>query len=275
MILGHEAILSRLERGEIFRGGTWDAACIREASYNLRIAPDGMLLGKKQYPPGKVYPKDVIKIEPGEIAVLSTVERFNMPSDVVGHQGIKFDYAVQGLTGLMGIQVDPLYGSKTTDERFYLRFTNNGDQPVSVRPGDKIFNIEFETVTGSPNREEIDKREGLRQPTWERLCRLMDKQDEPSWNYARSVREMLYKEVDVVKRGYEPVVMFGVFLVAVSILGVVLTALLTADKASAGPTVPIWVSDWGWKLLVVALAAGTIATAAMGIATVFRFIFKR
>ena len=44
MILGHNEIHNRLTKGEIFRKGTWESCCIKEASYALRVAPDGLML---------------------------------------------------------------------------------------------------------------------------------------------------------------------------------------------------------------------------------------
>ena len=47
MILSGESILERLKDGEIFRQGTWDEGSIKEASYALRLANDGLLVEGK------------------------------------------------------------------------------------------------------------------------------------------------------------------------------------------------------------------------------------
>ena len=103
MILGTQKIQERLDKGEIFRKGTWCKDCIKEASYALRVAKDGMVVNGKSYYPGNCYQESVIKIEPGRIAILSTVERLCMPADLVGKLGVRLDFASKGLTGLMGI----------------------------------------------------------------------------------------------------------------------------------------------------------------------------
>ena len=114
MILGKVAIRERLRDGQIFKNGTWVEESIMEASYALRVASNGLLLGGKRYKPGKDSIDKRIEIKPGEIAILSTKERLNMPGDLVGKLGLRFNYATQGLTGLMGIQVDPfLVGGMT------------------------------------------------------------------------------------------------------------------------------------------------------------------
>ena len=55
-----------------------------------------------------------------------------MPGDLVGKIGIRFDYASIGLTGLMGIQVDPLFGRDLDKERLYVRVANLGNAPISI-----------------------------------------------------------------------------------------------------------------------------------------------
>ena len=107
MILSGQAIHSRLKKGQIFKKCTWDENCLMEASYVLRVDRDGSMVGGERYRPGEDKVEGEIKIEPGEIAILSTMERLNMPGDLVGKIGIRFNYASLGLTGLMGIQVDP------------------------------------------------------------------------------------------------------------------------------------------------------------------------
>ena len=84
MILGRNQIHNRLTKGEIFRRGTWDSDCIKEASYALRVAPDGLMLEGETYGPNKRCIKGKIIIKAGQIAVLSTVERINMPEDWPG-----------------------------------------------------------------------------------------------------------------------------------------------------------------------------------------------
>ena len=87
MILGRADILRRLNYGEIFRQNTWDEEALREASYALRIADDGLLVDDKFYPLGVSYTGDYINIEPGKIAILSTTEQLNMPANLVGKIG--------------------------------------------------------------------------------------------------------------------------------------------------------------------------------------------
>ena len=115
MILSGANIQARAERGEIFVPKTWDCSFIKEASYALRVASDGLVVDGEHYQPGRHIRGPYIEIKPGQIAILSTKERLCMPNDLVGKIGIRLQYALQGLTGLMGIQVDPGYGQGRTD----------------------------------------------------------------------------------------------------------------------------------------------------------------
>jgi deoxycytidine triphosphate deaminase len=266
MILSGPAIRERLEKGEIFRRGTWVGTGVREASYVPRVAQDGMLINGKSYPPGAQFPELTIKIEPGTIAILSTVERFDIPGDLVGHPGVRFDYAVQGLTALMGIQVDPLYGSQHDDERLYLRFANLGNEAVVIHPEDSVFNIEFHEIKGTP-----DPRP--RQLMWRRLISLVERQSNPSWSYATRVQADLKVEVEQVRRGLEPLVMFGIFLVAATLLGVVI-AMLLSFRDTPTASVPAWVTTWGWAVLMIFISIAALVTASIGGATVYHLVWR-
>ena len=261
MILGSSKIRERLDNGEIFREGTWDPDCIKEASYALRIANDGMIIENEKYEPdGSGYPKNKIIITPGSIAILSTMERLCMPGDLVGRLGVRLDYASMGLTGLMGIQVDPYYGQNHLAERLYIKVANFGNEQVILSEGDAVFNIEFSLTERARNPKKSS--------TWERIKKNFNAQEHSNWTYMTQVktefREELDKEIGGIRDNQQSVVMFGVFLVAITILGVLLTILFRIDSA------PNWVAEWGWVLLMtlfaVAVAAIVIFVLAAGLA---------
>jgi len=264
MVLSGSSILNRLKKGEIFRPGTWDKACIREASYALRIADDGMVVGGKRYPPGTPFPRSKISIEPGDIAILSTLERVRMPRDLVGHQGIRLDYALLGLTGLMGIQVDPLFGESTEDERLFLRVANLGSEPVVVSPTDLVFNIEFLEVTG---RVPVERKRGS---IWQRMQRLVP--DRPSDSSLHVLQKSLYEEVTRIEHAYHSVVFFGVFLLATTLLGAALAILLTT--ISRVTNLPAWVENWTWVLLLSILSISAL-TGLFGVVGIVLLVRRR
>ena len=276
MILGSNKIHRRLRKGDVFRPGTWVPGSIKEASYALRVAHDGLMLGGKHYGPEKDPIEGPINIEPGEIAILSTLEQMNMPSDLAGKIGIRFDYASMGLTGLMGIQVDPLFGRDIPNERLYMRVANLGNDTISIPLYAEVFTLELHEVHGN-----IPKASSPRIPVWHRIQANLAGHQNPSWSYVTRVQselldqsrkladqskeldERLNSEIKSIRDSLQPVVMFGIFLVAVTILGVVLAVLLSVRET---PTVSIpgWMTNWGWSLLLVTVCIATVATAAMG-----------
>ena len=266
MILGKDAIRERLKNDEVFKEGTWVDESIMEASYALRVASDGLILRGKRYRPGEDSIEGRIEINPGEIAILSTMERLNMPRDLVGKLGIRFDYATQGLTGLMGIQVDPYFGWGHEEERLYIRVANLGNETVEVQPGDDLFTFELHKVEG-----DVPVPSEPRLPMWHRLQEILAGQSNISWSFITRVQHNVQDTQEQVRsareeiRNYlQPLVIFGIFLVAVTILGVALSVILSV-RDTPDVQVPGWVTDWGWVLLLVTLSTASVATAVMGV----------
>ena len=262
-VLGTAELKRRLDSGEIFKLGTWDPSGIKEASYVLRIAWDGLVVDGDPYPPGTFYSKNQIQIEPGRIAILSTQEVLMMPGDLSGKVGVRLDFAARGLVGLMGIQVDPYYGSdsESEDERLYFRVVNMGNEPIRLDRGEGVFNIELHDATGAC------KPERSRTRGWDRIQELIKSQRDPSWTYITRVD----KHAKAIEDHWQPLVLFGVVLVAVTILGVMLAVAINIDAGAA----PRWFSDWGWGFLVLTFSAGGIATAAIVGVEAWRRLFPR
>ena len=266
MILGTTEIRKRLEDGEIFRRETWDDGCIKEASYALRVAQDGMLLdGKAYHPDSGDCPEWPITIKPGLIATLSTVERLCMPGDVAGKLGIRLEFASKGLTGLMGIQVDPFYGADKDNERLFIRVLNSGKDDIEVAAGAAVFNIEFSETDGAAEPAKPKKS------TWERVLAGIVNQEHHHYSHQTDLNEranalekqmstraddlekQLSKDVEGIRNNQQSVVMFGVFLVAITILGVMLALLFNVEGA------PNWVEEWGWIVLFVLFSIAALA----------------
>lgn len=266
MILATSEIRRRLSEGLLFRPGSWVPEGVQEASYDLRVAPDGLFAGGQPYSPGKPYPKDYIQVAPGEIAVFSTLEEPNMPSNVVGRLGVKFDYTVKGITPLFGFQVDPGYGADDENERIFLRVANLGSQPVIIRSGERVFNLEFHLIDG---QAEIVK--SRREPTWSRLQKQLLPWEEAAWSNIvnveqrmRKVEQELRDDMSRIERSWQQVVFFGIFLIAASLLGGTIAALINTANNSA-PRVPIWFLSWSWALLLILIGVAVIVTLVIGV----------
>lgn len=260
MILGTSEILARLRSGQIFRPKTWIEDNVKEASYALRVDGDGMIIGDSIIEPGAENARSEIKIQPGRIAILSTIERLCMPSDLVGRLGVRLEFASKGLAGQMGIQVDPFYGQGAdTEVRLYIKVANLGNNDVVIRREDAVFNIEFSQVNGA-------ERQGTKNDTWKRLMETVGDPSHRDWTYLTQINENLDAKAgeinnDLTMRlgwirdNQQAVVMFGVFLVAITILAAMVGVIISVDNA------PNWVADWGWILLII-LCAGAVTAIA-------------
>lgn len=248
-VLGSEEILRRLEGGEVFREGTWSRDAVKEASYALTLAWDGLVVDGEPYPPGTPYNGTQIRIEPGRIAILSTQESLCMPGDLSGKVGVRLDFAALGLLGLMGIQVDPFYGWDAADERLYFRVANLSNETIRLQRTDRVFNLELHQVEGA------EKPPAPKEAGWERMQRLIRNQRNASWTYITRVEH----DVKATEERFHPLILFGILLLAVTVLGVTGAVLVNTDP----DRVPDWIADWGWMLLVGTFVAGALATAAL------------
>ena len=130
-------------------------------------------------------------------------------------------------------------------------------------------------------KENVPVPSAPRLPMWHRLQDVLADQDKISWSFVTRVQENVQRnkrrleeqdakledEVKSAKaeiRDYlQPLVMFGIFLVAVTILGVTLSVILTM-RNTPEVQVPNWVTDKGWWLLLGTLSIASLATAVMG-----------
>ena len=264
MILAREEILRRIRAGDIFKEGSWHESCLKEASYALRIADDALLIDGRFYDPGEKYSDAYIRIEPGKIAILSTKEVLNMPEDLVGKIGIRLKYAHQGLSGLMGIQVDPLHGRHRTDERLYIRVANLGNEIIQLSPGDEVFTFELHQLMGTFQIKE-------KESTWLRMKDELRYQSNSSWSYVTRVESNLSADTENLRNYLQPLVMFGVFLVAVTILGASIAVLLQTPKPDEviGAS---WTALNERTLLLWVLLVAIAGTAWIGLAAGWRFL---
>ena len=67
--------------------------------------------------------------------------------------------------------------------------------------------------------------------------------------------------------------MFGIFLVAVTILSVALSVIISG-RDTPEVYVPSWVTNWGWVFLLFTLGIATITTGIMGAVMICR-LWKR
>lgn len=243
-VLGGQEIKRRLEAGQIFQEGTWAEECIQEASYDLRVSDDLLLFGEHRYIKGHKFNGDYIVIASGEIALLSTMEVFKMPDDVAGKVGVRFKFRRQGMLPLFGLQVAPLYGMDYPDERLYLLVSNLGPSPIYIKPGERVFTMEFTYVHGGIKAikrtyvaERVEEwffktdrmyKLGIMAELEARTNGLESRliENVESQSQLKTEVDTLRTRLEAIERSSRQILVFAIFPVAATLLGVFVAAVL-------------------------------------------------
>jgi len=103
-LMDHNSIKQAIDSGKLKIDG-FDEKSLNPASYDARIGKWAFSSSVKQKT--DVESKGSILLEPGDFAVVTTFEKFELPLDVAGLIGIRSHYARKGIIELSGPQVDP------------------------------------------------------------------------------------------------------------------------------------------------------------------------
>jgi len=121
-----------------FTQGIMDENCFSKsgASYDLRLGKEVLVTPEKE--PRLLEKGQILHINPGQYAVLTTEEYIRMPKNLLGLITVRFSYKSKGLVNISGFHVDPGFNG-------HLVFSvyNTGPATVSLRRGEKVFSIFF------------------------------------------------------------------------------------------------------------------------------------
>jgi deoxycytidine triphosphate deaminase len=218
-VLSDRAIAELVGRGELIVEG-FDDDALQNASYNPRIAHDGLIAPKgRTIAPGSDDGLTAkVVLESGDAAMFSTTEMFAMPHDVAGNISIKNGQAVEGLMLLSGLLIDPGYGQDagnggTQGLRLYLHVANIGKEPVVIKPGDQIARIQFLSVSGG-----LGEQRQVDAPGW-------SGQEQPSLGFLTEMKE-LKEQVESTSTQVQNVVLLGFVVLGITLIGVSLSTIL-------------------------------------------------
>lgn len=269
-LLSGEQIAQRSD--EIFLEDTFERKCLRAAAYDLRVR------GKDIETTGSLS-GDKLTLMKGQTAILETYELISMPPDLAGNIGVKYRLGIQGLFVSPGLFVDPCFGAadggdKDAKAGRRLRFTatNLSKTPISIalgESGDHVIAVQFLTVDPSGPNDKIGEvapdPQGL--AFFEDLTQIETK--------FQGVETVAHRTQSATER----VVVFGVFLVALTILGASFAFILAV--VASGDAVTNTVSALNeldmsniWTLVLVivlgVIAGGLVVLLAFAIAYQFR-----
>ncbi|WP_371872277.1 dCTP deaminase domain-containing protein [Phytohabitans houttuyneae] len=239
-LLGKSEILKRLEADQIIRHGTWDRSQLKGAGYDVRMASDLLFITDPDGEPVKYavgeHRIDPVILQPSSVALVSTKERFAFPSDIGAHVSVKWSWARKGVLVLTGGFVNPGFGfewigsrlEKSPDERLHFLIVNVGSEPQTLIPGiTALASLQFATIVGESGNFPADSTQEL----------ISTKYAADAPNRALSLFPQLVEQnerlnrlshrLERVEHGTAPLVTFGVYLLAVTFLGVLLNAGIT------------------------------------------------
>ena len=237
-VLGREEIKKQISK--LFEEGTFDPDMIGLASYDLRLGEiaiiDGESTTKKD--------DDFIELPKNKLSLISSKEIFKFPKNICGRVGITLSSSKKGLIPLFGPQIDPCYKGP-----FWGLVFNMSDNDIKLTVGKKNFKFEFNEVNVNSGPED---KKSLNCKSNHPL------EDIESWHTGdnffqdleerleRNSQEITQKEdalkklaakINSVADGYHTVTMFGIFLIATTILGISAASILTILFSEGMPNI--------------------------------------
>jgi len=113
-----------------------DDDSLQAASYDMRVGDKAFVSGDDAVT--DVANKGLVIVEPGEFAVVQTLERVRCGPQVAGQIGLGSSYARQGLTLLSGPQIDPGF-----DGVLVVRVTNLAPRRITLPHGAPFLTTQF------------------------------------------------------------------------------------------------------------------------------------
>jgi len=271
-MLAGSTLATVLKSGRVFHPDTVADGNIGAVSYDLRLAAEHTFVtgDPKPEPGGGIF------LKPGESAFVCTMERAQFAWDVAGIISAPFSLSSRGLLILHGQVVDPGYGLRLInggwvpceDTRLHLVFANVGGREVTLAPGETVASLQLFDVEALPPAQ----RREIVAPTPGRPLAFFSQAGVVLQSATRTLRRAERQQVQIdkavarvttVERGSSFVVTFGVFLVTVTLLGVVLTLLLqTMINFPKHPPLDLVVTAIVGGAVV---ALGTLAAVAIGL----------
>lgn len=187
------------------------------------VAPSGFRL----YTPENPLPENHdLVLQPGDAAVVSTMEHFRMPYDVTAMLGLRFQQARRGLLALMGPTADPGFGMEREGEPrdgepLHLLLANMSTRTIALRPGEPLVSVQFMRVaeTSLETRKPVNVKQMMfdewyaesaaASPELAFISQLRDTGEQ-----VKDVGERLNKIEDSIDR----YAVFGVFAIAAALI---------------------------------------------------------
>lgn len=135
MLMTDEEIREAIAKGEL-NITPFSEDCLQGASYDIRIGKQILVSNRERVIDPEI--DGPARLEPGEFALLTTLERITLKPNVAGHLGAKTYFTRKGLILLSGLQVDPGW-----DAVLALAVYNSSPKSIVLEFGEKICTVQF------------------------------------------------------------------------------------------------------------------------------------
>ena len=218
---------------------------LKPASYRLTVG-DRYALGGDNF---TLREDGDIKVEPFQVVVIQTLERLNLPRNMIARWNIKVKLAYDGLIWAGGPQVDPGWQG-----HLFCPIYNLSDRTVTLHYGDQIAVIDFTKTTA------FDENASLKFPRPPDAVVLED--------YKTDWRSALHAYASVTIKGMEEKIKnaeaaLSLFVgITFAVMGVLVAALAVPQQKPLPSSLPTLLGLSALILSVVTLLRGTAVPSA-------------
>jgi dCTP deaminase len=126
----------------LFYDDTFEPKCLRQSSYDLRLGKQAYLVGNDA-PVFLTNDEQYLTIPPGQFAILTCLEKLDLPKNLMGFINLRNSLKMQGLVNISGFHVDPTFKGI-----LIFAVNNAGPSDIRLRFRDPTFTIFFADVDG-------------------------------------------------------------------------------------------------------------------------------
>jgi len=135
MILTNKQIEDAVRRSDLVIN-PFDEKLVEAATYDLRVGTQGVTTTSKRVI--DIREHGFLIIEPGDFAVVITLEELRLSPQYAARFGLRSKYARKGLIATTGAQIDPGYHG-----RLVVGLTNLSPKPITLAHKDTFVSVEF------------------------------------------------------------------------------------------------------------------------------------
>ena len=139
---------------------------LQGSSYELTLG-DEVFISSEKIAKKLTFEDEIVKIAPGDFAILITKEYIRIPGDMMAFISIKLKYKNMGLVNISGFHVDPGFRGCLTFSVY-----NAGPSTITIRRGDPVFLIFFTSLTDPAEKIYDGSRISQRQISTDDMIRI-------------------------------------------------------------------------------------------------------